>query len=160
MPSVDICILSIAPEPIRNPLRNSNSRPSSSSPSPLAASHDVPRLQSLPVTAFPAVAGTRIAALRYNDPATPPSARWMYGRVAEYSDFAGRLAETGTYDDLSAMHISPIPNPGASGGPIIDVESGAVVGLFQLPGFVQKSGEERESKVVQDEEEDFKGKRG
>lgn len=133
MPAVDICILRMASEPIR---RNGRSSPSPHSPSSSTSSpsNAVPFLKSMPVSAFPALVGTRVASLNYNDPSTPPtpsSPRWSMGRVCEYSDLAGRLAETGTYDDLSAMHTSTIPQAGSSGGPIIDVETGAVVGVIR-----------------------------
>src|SRR5277367_2814890 len=39
--------------------------------------------------------------------------------------------QPGTYDSLSYMHFSPPPTSGASGGPIVDEETGAVVGVVQ-----------------------------
>jgi hypothetical protein len=38
-------------------------------------------------------------------------------------------SKPGTYDALSHMLFDPPPTPGASGGPIIDERSGAVVGV-------------------------------
>lgn len=39
--------------------------------------------------------------------------------------------QPGTYDSLAHMFITPIPTPGSSGGPIIDLESGSVVGVIR-----------------------------
>lgn len=38
--------------------------------------------------------------------------------------------QPGTYDALSHMLFKPLPSPGSSGGPIVDEESGAVVGVM------------------------------
>ncbi len=54
----------------------------------------------------------------------------MRGTVLGYRDFAGREAQPGTYDTLSHMLFEPPPMPGCSGGPIVDEESGAVVGIM------------------------------
>lgn len=47
-----------------------------------------------------------------------------------YRDFAGREAQPGTYDALSHMLFKPPPTAGSSGGPIVDEETGAVVGVM------------------------------
>lgn len=39
--------------------------------------------------------------------------------------------QTGSYDDLAKMKISTIPEGGCSGGPVVDVETGAVVGIVR-----------------------------
>lgn len=56
--------------------------------------------------------------------------KWVRGKVVGYRDFAGREAKPGTYDALSHLMFEPPPTPGSSGGPIIDEESGAVVGVI------------------------------
>ena len=38
--------------------------------------------------------------------------------------------QPGTYDALSHLLFKPLPTPGSSGGPIVDEESGAVVGVM------------------------------
>lgn len=55
---------------------------------------------------------------------------WVPGQVLGYRDFSGREAQPGTYDALSHMLFNPPPTPGSSGGPIVDEESGAVVGIM------------------------------
>ncbi|KAJ8084253.1 hypothetical protein PM082_003021 [Marasmius tenuissimus] len=55
--------------------------------------------------------------------------RWGRGEVKGYRDFAGRESQPGTYDALSHMLFAPLPTAGSSGGPIVDEESGAVVGV-------------------------------
>ncbi len=39
------------------------------------------------------------------------------------------MPQPGTYDSLAHLHFDPPPTPGSSGGPIVDEESGAVVGV-------------------------------
>ncbi|KAF9270445.1 hypothetical protein L218DRAFT_35095 [Marasmius fiardii PR-910] len=55
--------------------------------------------------------------------------RWGRGEVKGYRDCAGRETRPGTYDALSHMLFAPLPTPGSSGGPIVDEDSGAVVGV-------------------------------
>lgn len=73
--------------------------------------------------------------------------RWGRARLVEYRDGSGKEAKVGTYDDLAQldfkllrdnMHNPPalqqkaqtsFPPPGSSGGPIVDVSTGAVVGI-------------------------------
>ncbi|KAF7306707.1 Aldehyde dehydrogenase [Mycena indigotica] len=52
------------------------------------------------------------------------------GKVVSYRDFAGRETEPGTYDSLANMFVSTLPTSGSSGGPIVDEETGAVVGVI------------------------------
>jgi len=56
--------------------------------------------------------------------------KWVRGTVLGYRDFSGRETEPGTYDSLSHMLFSPLPTSGSSGGPIVDEETGAVVGVI------------------------------
>ncbi|KAI0651666.1 hypothetical protein C8Q79DRAFT_997012 [Trametes meyenii] len=100
-------------------------------------------LRTLPVNPYPVQPGTQIRAHFVVD--KPPSAgrdsegwtpwvggtwgKWVKGSVIGYRDFAGREARPGTYDSLAHLHFDPPPTPGSSGGPIIDEESGAVVGV-------------------------------
>lgn len=87
----------------------------------------------------------------------------------------GSTAETGTYDDLAMFKWGGVlPKPGSSGSPIVDVSSGAVVGIvrgttqgygdrqkrgwatpaqavfemFRLPGFKPKSAILREKEAA------------
>lgn len=56
--------------------------------------------------------------------------KWVRGSVLGYRDFAGRESKPGTYDSLSHMLFKPPPVAGCSGGPIVDEQSGAVVGVM------------------------------
>ncbi|KAI0639217.1 hypothetical protein C8Q77DRAFT_1080160 [Trametes polyzona] len=102
-------------------------------------------LRTLPVSPYPVQPGASIRAHFVAD--KPPAAgsragadgwtpwvggswrKWARGTVVGYKDFAGREAKPGTYDSLAHLHFDPPPTPGSSGGPIIDEESGAVVGV-------------------------------
>ncbi|KAI0670087.1 hypothetical protein C8Q78DRAFT_976354 [Trametes maxima] len=102
-------------------------------------------LRTLPVNPYPVQPGTPIRAHFVVDKPPPPGAgrdsegwtpwvggtwgKWVRGSVIGYRDFAGREARPGTYDSLAHLHFDPPPTPGSSGGPIIDEESGAVVGV-------------------------------
>ncbi|KAI0768470.1 hypothetical protein BD413DRAFT_430127, partial [Trametes elegans] len=111
-------------------------------------------IRSLPVNPYPVQPGTAIRAHFVVD--KPPAAgrdrdgwtpwvggtwrKWVKGTVVGYRDFAGREAKPGTYDSLAHLHFDPPPTPGSSGGPIIDEESGAVIGVIlgtQLVSQVQ-----------------------
>ncbi|KAJ3571342.1 hypothetical protein NP233_g3811 [Leucocoprinus birnbaumii] len=97
-------------------------------------------LQSLPVSPYPAHAGTSVKAhfVAMTKPKTEgwypwiggTWGKWVDGKVLGYRDFAGREAEPGTYDSLSHLLFKPHPTPGSSGGPIIEESSGAVVGVM------------------------------
>ena len=41
-----------------------------------------------------------------------------------------RVSQPGTYDTLSHLLFQPLPTPGSSGGPIVEEETGAVVGVM------------------------------
>ncbi|KAF8641079.1 hypothetical protein AX17_000723 [Amanita inopinata Kibby_2008] len=56
--------------------------------------------------------------------------KWVSGEVLGYRDLAGRETRPGTYDALSHMLFTPQPTAGSSGGPIVDEESGGVVGVM------------------------------
>ena len=40
-----------------------------------------------------------------------------------------QVTQPGTYDSLSHMMFTPLPTSGSSGGPIVDEDTGAVVGM-------------------------------
>ncbi|KAF8213319.1 hypothetical protein K438DRAFT_1565602 [Mycena galopus ATCC 62051] len=100
---------------------------------------DSPTLPTLPVSPYPAARDTAIRAHfvtheRPKEPGWTPWvgsswSKWVRGTVLGYRDFSGRETQPGTYDSLSHMLFSPLPTPGSSGGPIVDEESGAVVGV-------------------------------
>ena len=98
-----------------------------------AATEAVPRLRTLPVSPYPAAIGTRVGMRVYGDPMgrIKGAARWTFGHVIEYKSPHGKVAEPGSYDDLAKMTLSSIPEGGCSGGPIVDVNSGAVVGIVR-----------------------------
>ena len=56
---------------------------------------------------------------------------WVGGRVLGYKDSAGREAQTGTYDELAHLSMEQRPTPGSSGGPIINEDTGAVIGVVR-----------------------------
>ncbi|KAJ6604409.1 hypothetical protein DFH09DRAFT_1018509 [Mycena vulgaris] len=97
-------------------------------------------LPTLPVSPYPVHSGTAIRAhfVAHERPQeagwTPwmggTWSKWVQGTVLGYRDFAGRETKPGTYDSLSHMLFSALPTPGSSGGPIVDEESGAVVGIM------------------------------
>ncbi|KAL4400605.1 hypothetical protein ACI68E_001923 [Malassezia pachydermatis] len=78
--------------------------------------------------------------------------RWAHAKLTGYRDPIGRQAETGTYDELAqldfqldwdseetpeslreaAMRSTAVfPIPGSSGGPVVDIHSGCVVGVVR-----------------------------
>lgn len=78
--------------------------------------------------------------------------RWARATLVGYRDPIGRQAETGTYDELSQLDFvlnwkSPatpaslqsavvqssgrFPLPGSSGGPVVDIDTGSVVGIVR-----------------------------
>ncbi|KAI9512643.1 hypothetical protein F5148DRAFT_792680 [Russula earlei] len=97
-------------------------------------------LRSLPISPYPVPAGTPIRAHFVSE--TKPKeegwqpwisctwSKWVQGTVVGYRDFAGREAVPGTYDTLSHMLFRPLPTTGSSGGPIVDENTGAVVGVM------------------------------
>ncbi|KAJ7706437.1 hypothetical protein B0H17DRAFT_1037211 [Mycena rosella] len=99
-----------------------------------------PALPTLPVSPYPAYGDTAIRAhfvaheRPQDDDWTPwvggTWSKWVRGTVLGYRDFSGRETQPGTYDALSHLLFCPLPTPGSSGGPIVDEESGAVIGLI------------------------------
>lgn len=78
--------------------------------------------------------------------------RWVRATLVGYRDPIGRQAETGTYDELAQLDFilnleSPenpasvkdaakvssasFPMPGSSGGPVVDINTGSVVGIVR-----------------------------
>jgi hypothetical protein len=73
--------------------------------------------------------------------------RWGRARLVQYRDASGAEALSGTYDDLTQLDFKLLPDnvhnppallskpqasfppPGSSGGPIVDAQTGAVVGI-------------------------------
>ncbi|CAL1696555.1 unnamed protein product [Somion occarium] len=96
-------------------------------------------IRTLPISPYPAQPGASIRAhfivdKQPNEEGWRPWiggtwSKWVKGTVLGYRDFAGREAHPGTYDALTHLLFKPLPTPGSSGGPIIDEESGAVVGV-------------------------------
>lgn len=105
-----------------------------------------PLYTTLPVSPYPAPVGTEVAAHfiidhRPREDGWVPCfngllyRKWVKGHVVSYRDFAGNEAKPGTYDNLANMFITQIPTPGSSGGPIIETETGAVVGIIRGSRF-------------------------
>ncbi|KAI6045141.1 hypothetical protein EDC04DRAFT_3055166 [Pisolithus marmoratus] len=96
-------------------------------------------LRTLPVSPFPATVGSTVYA-HFVSAQKPESdyrwfpwvggtwRTWMPCTVTGYKDRRGRVAQTGTYDELAQMFFYPAPPPGSSGGPIVN-ECGTVVGV-------------------------------
>ncbi|GAA5935069.1 hypothetical protein JCM3775_004692 [Rhodotorula graminis] len=152
----------------------------STSPINASSSAPTPPLRTLPINPYPPPPSSEVALHTYINPlsrlrrklAREPERAWTRGRIAEYKDGMGRTAEVGTYDELAAMWLDCHPTEGSSGGPVVDCESGSVVGvtrgsthahgergaygfatpaerifeLFRLPGF--KTLAEREADKV------------
>ncbi|GAA6048802.1 hypothetical protein JCM3770_003629 [Rhodotorula araucariae] len=125
----DLVLLRLAPSPL-----NSSSIPS------------LP-LRTLPISPYPPPTSSAIAMHGYVNPLARlrrklqrlPEREWVRGRVSEYKDPIGRTAQVGTYDALAAMWIDCCPTPGSSGGPVVDSETGSVVGVTR--GSTHQHGE-------------------
>ncbi|KAJ3801712.1 hypothetical protein GGU11DRAFT_869489 [Lentinula aff. detonsa] len=99
-----------------------------------------PGVATLPVSPYPVHAGTPVLGhfVSHELPDKPgwcpwvgdSWSKWVRGTVLGYRDFAGRETQPGTYDALSHLLFSPLPTAGSSGGPIIDEETGAVIGVM------------------------------
>ncbi|THU91623.1 hypothetical protein K435DRAFT_667546 [Dendrothele bispora CBS 962.96] len=106
----------------------------------MALSCTVPSVQTIPVSPYPVQPNTPIRAhfVSHVKPNEPGWSRWLggtwnkwvQGTVLGYRDFAGRETIPGTYDTLNHLLFKPLPTAGSSGGPIIDEESGAVIGVM------------------------------
>ncbi|BGP26481.1 hypothetical protein JCM10295v2_005434 [Rhodotorula toruloides] len=104
-------------------------------------------LRPLPINPYPSPPSTSISVHHYLNPLSRlrrklqklPEREWLEGEVREYRDPIGRTAEVGTYDTLQSMMISCTPTPGSSGGPVVDRETGSVVGVTR--GSTHKYGD-------------------
>ncbi|WFD44512.1 hypothetical protein MPSI1_003180 [Malassezia psittaci] len=162
LPDADLSLLQLADTPIKFDPETNSIHPAEAS-----------ALRTLPVSPYPAVSSTDLAissfggwlpsngepgsaqasqALTFTNPEISRN-RWARARLIGYKDAIGRVAETGTYDDLAqlcfklredapetpkALHranlmrsMTNFPVPGSSGGPVVDVESGSVVGVVR-----------------------------
>lgn len=109
-------------------------------------------LRTLPVSPFPATVGSTVYA-HFVSAQKPESDHpwfpwvggtwrtWMPCTITGYKDRRGRVAQTGTYDELTQMMFYPAPPPGSSGGPIVN-ESGTVVGVTL--GSIRDYGQSRQ----------------
>lgn len=171
LPSSDLLLLRLSPTPLRDPSFSASPlRPNSTSPP--RPSRPIPTLRSLPMSPYPAVAGTRIASLVYRHPMAQRNGGakkrdWAAGRIVEYKNAIGGVAEVRdspvflSWDVLTmrerrlgrtmisvrlylpparhlanvlrtaSVSITTIPTPGSSGGPIVDLDTGAVVGIIR-----------------------------
>ena len=134
---------------------------------------DSQRLRTLPMSPYPAVVDTELSVSSFGGWQPEQSAeddmpltrsptltedtvvksRWGRARVVGYKDPIGRVAETGTYDELFQMDFklkadapenpedirpykpfqssNTFPLTGSSGGPVVDVKTGSVVGVVR-----------------------------
>ncbi|WWC63034.1 uncharacterized protein I303_105633 [Kwoniella dejecticola CBS 10117] len=127
-----------------------------------------PILRSLPISPFPVYRGQKVQVHEYGT-----GGEWIQGIKREwkeaemmgYRNHAWREVQPGTTSALPYITFSSRPSNGSSGGPIVDAQSGAVVGvvsgsrtisavkgergygasaenifeLFSLPGFIPTS---------------------
>ncbi|GAA5926907.1 hypothetical protein JCM1841_000364 [Sporobolomyces salmonicolor] len=131
LPASDLLLLRLSSSPVHSP----------------ATSLTCPPLRSLPINPYPSPTSTPISVHRYLNPLSRlrrklqrlPERDWAEGTIVEYKDSIGRTAETGTYDDLANMWLDCTPTPGSSGGPVVDRQTGSVVGVTR--GSTHKYGE-------------------
>lgn len=131
LPSSDLLLLRLSPSPISSP---------TTSPS-------CPPLRSLPINPYPAPTSSSISTHTYLNPLSRlsrklrklPEQAWKEGRIVEYKDSMGGKSETGTYDELSSFWMSCVPTSGSSGGPVVDNESGSVVGVTRGESILRSS---------------------
>lgn len=129
-------------------------------------------LRTLPVSPYPAVVHTELSVSSFGGWLPAPQQgqgelstfpqltdhdvirnRWAPATLVGYKDPIGRVAETGTYDELAQLSfklkgdvpetpeglrpsnlmrsMTYFPLPGSSGGPVVDAESGSVVGIVR-----------------------------
>ncbi|GAA5897264.1 hypothetical protein JCM5296_000985 [Sporobolomyces johnsonii] len=131
LPASDLLLLRLSSSPVHSP----------------ATSPTCPPLRSLPINPYPSPTSTTISVHRYLNPLSRlrrklqrlPERDWAEGTIVEYKDSIGRTAETGTYDELANMWLDCTPTPGSSGGPVVDRQTGSVVGVTR--GSTHKYGE-------------------
>ncbi|WVF71776.1 hypothetical protein IAT40_006584 [Kwoniella sp. CBS 6097] len=125
-------------------------------------------LRSLPVSPFPVYKGQEILVHDFQAGQETSSA-WKRTEMLGYRGYSWREVMPGTSSSLPYITFSARPTSGSSGGPIVDAQSGAVVGvvsgsrtlaavqgergygssaenifqLFNLPGFIPSSAKHR-----------------
>lgn len=98
------------------------------------------KLRPLKVNPYPCPTGNPILVYSLHDVtlSTPseklprhPKGTWSWtdSEITLYQDRAGRESATGSYDELNTLLFNSVPRPGSSGGPIIDRDTKAVVGI-------------------------------
>ncbi|TIC03528.1 NAD(P)-binding protein [Wallemia mellicola] len=88
-------------------------------------------LRTLPVNPYPPPPRAPVAV--WLPPNTTMDApEWTFGSIDRYTTPNAKLAQIGTYDHLANVEINDaIPRLGASGSPIIEIESGAVCAIVK-----------------------------
>lgn len=97
------------------------------------------KLTPLKVSPYPCPTGSPVLVYSLHDvalssdPGQPvqPITKWSWtpSEITLYQDRAGRESATGSYKELNTLLFDTVPRPGSSGGPIIDRETKAVVGI-------------------------------
>lgn len=89
------------------------------------------KLRTLPVNPYPPPPRAPVAVwLPPNTTMDVPE--WTFGNIDRYTTPNAKLAQIGTYDNLANVEINDaIPRLGASGSPIIEIESGAVCAIVK-----------------------------
>ncbi|GAA5822025.1 hypothetical protein JCM10212_004660, partial [Sporobolomyces blumeae] len=131
LPESDLLLVQLSRDPVQTP----------------PTSPSCPRLRALPVNPYPPPSSTCVSIHTYLNPlsrlrrklAREPEKEWRKAKIVEYKDPIGRTAEPGTYDELQSFWIDGVPTAGSSGGPIVENESGSVVGVTR--GSTHKYGE-------------------
>lgn len=91
----------------------------------------------LKVSPYPCPAGNPIQVYNLHETALERDDRakvkwsWRESEITLYQDRAGREAATGSYDELNTLLFDTVPSAGSSGGPILDRETKAVVGIVR-----------------------------
>ncbi|WWC71160.1 uncharacterized protein I206_105113 [Kwoniella pini CBS 10737] len=127
-----------------------------------------PILRSLPVSPFPIYKGQKVLVHQYGSGQAwigEVRREWKEAEMMGYRNYSWREVQPGTSSALPYITFSTLPSNGSSGGPIVDAQSGAVIGvvsgsrtisavkgergygasaenifeLFSLPGFIPSS---------------------